>query len=195
MAGVGSHVLKYTIVNEFGCSDSDSRTVVVTETNDVSAGSDLTVCVDNGLIDLSNQGFPLGGIWTGQGVDSTTFSPSFVGEGSYELTYFYDDGSGCIGSDIKTISVESPAAIDAGSNFDLCINADPINLVAVTPDEGTWSGSGVIANQFDPLSAGVGSHILTYESIDDNSCFSIDSISVNVLPEPTLTIGEDSSVC
>lgn len=194
-AGVGAHVLEYTVINEFGCTDSDTRTVVVTESNNVSAGSDMTVCIDNGIIDLTNQGFPLGGVWSGQGVDSTSFSPSFVGEGNYELTYSYDDGSGCIGSDSKTIVVESPAAIDAGSNFDLCINADPIDLVAVTPEEGSWSGNGVIANQFDPLSAGIGSHVLTYESIDNNSCFSIDSIEVNVIPEPTLTIGEDSSVC
>jgi hypothetical protein len=42
-------------------------------------------------------------------------------------------------------------------------------LVATTPG-GTWSGQGVVGNQFDPSTAGVGNHTITYTIADVSTC-------------------------
>ena len=39
---------------------------------------------------------------------------------------------------------------------------DPTTPLVGTPAGGTWSGTGVVANSFQPSSAGIGNYILTY---------------------------------
>ena len=39
---------------------------------------------------------------------------------------------------------------------------DPTTPLAGNPAGGTWSGTGVVANTFQPSSAGIGNHVLTY---------------------------------
>lgn len=194
-AGVGTHIITYTYADEFGCIATDTRTFTVTNIVSVSAGPAITVCVTASPLSLASSGFPAGGVWTGQGITANTFTPSSVGAGIYTATYNYADGNGCTGTALKTITVSNPPVVEAGANFEICINAAPITLAGATPINGAWSGLGVIAGVFDPLSAGLGTHILTYTFTNTNSCTASDIITVNVLSEPVLTIGGDRSVC
>ncbi len=194
-AGVGVHIITYTYDDEFGCVATATRQFTVTDIVTVNAGPSVTVCVTASPLDLTSSGFPSGGVWSGQGITANTFNPAAVGSGVYSVTYSYADANGCSGSALKQITVSNPPVVEAGSNFDICINAAPLQLTGATPASGNWSGIGIIAGVFDPLTAGLGQHVLTYTYTDGNGCTQSDFIRATVLAEPSLLIGNDFEVC
>lgn len=62
----------------------------------------------------------------------------------------------------------------------VCIDSAPINIPPVTISGGTFSGTGVIGNQFYPNLAGAGNYFVTYNYIDTNGCASYPSIFIQV---------------
>ncbi len=64
-----------------------------------------------------------------------------------------------------------------------------------TPSGGSFSGPGVSGGQFDPSSAGVGTHTLTYE-VTEGSCTytTTEQVTVNGVPTSTFTVSE-SELC
>lgn len=65
------------------------------------------------------------------------------------------------------------------ANDTICEYMPPYNLTA-TPSGGTFSGTGVSGNTFDPSVAGQGSHTLYYSYTDGNGCEATDSITIDV---------------
>ncbi|MEQ9303837.1 MAG: hypothetical protein RJQ14_07975, partial [Marinoscillum sp.] len=194
-AGAGTFVLTYSITNEFGCTATETLTTTVLSPPVITAGANLTVCTDDSNINLMADAFPPGGSFSGNGVIGSTFYPYVAGIGQNPVTYTYTDGNGCSSSVVRTITVNAKPIVEAGSNFDICVNASPVELQGAIPQNGNWSGPGVIANVFDPLSVGVGAHKIFYSFTDAVGCNNLDSITVNVLAEPTLIIGAPLSVC
>lgn len=195
LASFGSHTLTYIYTDPFGCQVTDTKTVNVLDIPPVSAGSDISVCEDAEPLDLNQEAFPSGGLFFGNGLISNIFYPSIAGPGDHELIYTYSDVNGCTNSDIRVITVHGLPVVDAGSSFDICVNANPIELNAATPADGVWSGPGIIAGVFDPLSAGIGTDTLIYSYTDDFGCFNSDEIVVTVLKEPELFMGDALSMC
>lgn len=195
IAGVGSHDLTYRITDEFGCIATDSKRIVVNAMTQADAGPPVNICSDENPLALTTSGFPAGGSWSGQGVANNLFHPQQVGPGNYSLTYSYADQNGCSSTDNKQISVTAPPVVNAGADFEICINASPIALSGAQPPNGSWSGIGVIAGVFDPLSAGLGEKTLTYNYTDQGGCRKSDAIRVLVLEEPSLTIGSSIALC
>ena len=56
---------------------------------------------------------------------------------------------------------------------------DPTYTLSANISGGTFSGTGVIGNDFDPATAGVGTHVITYSF---NGCTTTTNITVNSLP-------------
>ena len=50
---------------------------------------------------------------------------------------------------------------------------DPATALGGTPTGGTYSGIGVVGNQFDPVTAGIGVHIITYSLAGCNTTINI----------------------
>ncbi|MGM0625323.1 MAG: choice-of-anchor L domain-containing protein, partial [Bacteroidota bacterium] len=61
---------------------------------------------------------------------------------------------------------------------DQCADNPPVSLTAADPG-GTWAGTGVTGDQFDPATAGPGDHIVSY-SLDNGNCSDTDSITIHV---------------
>jgi len=70
-------------------------------------------------------------------------------------------------------------------DMEKCLDDSPFELTGATPTGGTYSGPGVSGNTFDPALAGEGTHLITYEYIDENGCEGACTftITVNTLPE------------
>lgn len=60
--------------------------------------------------------------------------------------------------------------VTLGSFSAVCQNDAPFTLTGGSPAGGTFSGTGVTANVFNPSSAGAGTHTITYSYTDGNSC-------------------------
>ena len=99
-------------------------------------------------------------IQTGQGTNSITVDWGAVG-GLYPnaIEVIESNAAGCPGA---------PILLDVfvlnlfGNNIGPFCAGDPTSPLVGTPTGGTWSGTGVVANTFQPSSAGVGNYVLTY---------------------------------
>ncbi len=148
-----------TVTNSFNCSASATSTITVNPLPVVNAGPDITLC--NQPIPYNLTGFsPPGGSWSGINVTpGGVFTPN--GTGTFTLTYTYTDANNCANQDQVVVTVVNPNPADAGADFSICNNGAPVTLTGV-PSGGSWSGSGINGNTFDPNGLSVGNHTLTY---------------------------------
>ena len=204
--GEGTYVLTYSYTDPVSdCINTDTRTVVVNPLPNVSTAAVATEC--NNVADIQLAGYtPSGGIWSGAGiVDANlgTFNTGSAGglgyngvDTTYNLTYIYTDGNGCIDSSATAVTVIFGDTVEAGPDNILCINNGVFALTGFSPNDGTgsWSGAGVAGTNFFPSAAGLGTHVLTY-TYGDNSCEKSDTKTIEVISIPAVNAGNDTLVC
>ncbi|PZX94442.1 hypothetical protein DOS84_07425 [Flavobacterium aquariorum] len=193
-AGVGQHTITYTYTEEVGCSNSCTFTVTVNPLPTLTCPSNSSVCVDAVAYELTGAS-PSGGTYSGTGVSANNFDPAIAGVGPHTITYSYTDGNGCSNSCTFTVTVNPLPTISCPSDSSVCLNAVSYELTGASPAGGTYSGTGVSANNFDPATAGVGPHTITYTYTDGNGCSNSCTFTVTVNPLPTVSCPSDSSVC
>lgn len=108
---VGTQVLTYTVTVN-GCTNSAQTTIVVNSPPVVNAGNYGPVCGNDSPITLA--GTPLGGTWSGNGVNGNVFDPS---AGTQTLTYTVTQ-NGCTAQDQTTVVVNAPTAWYADQDGD-----------------------------------------------------------------------------
>ena len=181
----------YTLtVSQNGCTSTDqvNRTVYTLPT--VSAGTYSAVCVNSSSITLS--GSPAGGSFSGPGVTGNSFNPSVAGSGTKTITYSYTDNNGCSNSATTNIVVNALPVVSAGTYTSKCLNSSLVTL-AGTPTGGSFSGTGVSGNTFDPALAGVGTTTITY-SYSDGTCSNTATTSIVVNSIPDVHAGNADSL-
>ena len=194
-AGPGTHTINYYFeLSECTSLISDVITVyALPEVSIASTGAQL--CYGESLSLPSAT--PIGGVWSGEGVIGDEFDSTFSGEGIFELTYTYTDSNGCMNSATYEVEVFSESVVGLELAIEeICEDADSFELTGGTPSGGTYSGTGVVGNNFDPSVAGVGIHIITYDLVDENGCpqSAVDQLEVIALPNASLEL-VNSEVC
>lgn len=184
----------YTIVatNQFDNGNAEVNLTVEVIDITVNAGSDISVCSDDGPHDLSQHGFPAGGQWSGPGVTANIFEHAQLAPGDYQLTYTYTENN-CTVHDQITATKIDPVLVDAGADQTTCIDNGLITL-AGSPGGGVWSGPGVNGLNFDPVEAGLGVHQLTY-TVTSGKCEGKDQRLITVLDNVVVDAGDDQTVC
>lgn len=66
------------------------------------------------------------------------------------------------------------------SNNSVCIDDASFTLTGGSPAGGTYSGPGVTGNSFSPMSAGNGTHVITYQFVDSTGCNATATANVTV---------------
>jgi hypothetical protein len=184
-----------------GCKDSASVgiTVILLTAPNVTAASDD---VDNTICEGASVALTGGGAisytWSSSVADGVSFSPTATD--TYTVTG--TDGNNCTNTATITITVNTLPSVDlAAFSSSVCENGGVINLIDGTPSGGTFSGTGVVGNTFDPAAAGVGTWSITYTVTDANNCSNSDiedltvtvctgianasiSSAINVYPNP-----------
>ena len=133
--------------------------------------------------------------WTPQEFLDDPFSPNPMATVTENTTFevAVTNDRGC--TSLASVDVEIiQNTVNAGGDFDICINAQPVTLTGVTPD-GNWSGSSIINGQFDPLTAGLGEFEAIYTVVNQQGCIGRDTIMIRVLEEPLLSAGETIHMC
>ncbi|MFH0894103.1 MAG: gliding motility-associated C-terminal domain-containing protein [Bacteroidota bacterium] len=194
VAGVGTHTLTYTYTNPFNCTSSATFDVLVNPLPVVELNTFDDTCSGTEPFVMFG-GTPLGGIYSGTGIYGNVFFPDSAGAGNFLITYTYTDADGCPNSDTMTVTVLATPVVEISAFIDTCINIAPFALTGGTPAGGTYSGDGVAAGNFDPIAAGVGSHIIYYEFTDVNGCDGIDSTVVTVSDTPVVTLSTFIDTC
>ncbi|HRH39521.1 MAG TPA: PKD domain-containing protein, partial [Flavobacteriales bacterium] len=97
----------YLLTYSFGtatCLLQDQVTITVNALPVVDAGTDIAVCLDGGLQQLTAN--PAGGTWSGTGVTAGgLFDPQLTLPGGNPVTYQYTDANDCINSDDANVTV------------------------------------------------------------------------------------------
>ena len=142
-----------------------------------------TLCIESSPVTL--RAHDTGGTWSGDGVTNNTFDPASAGVGNHIVRYNITDSNGCSAFDQITITVVPSPTVNISPVGTLYIN-DPTVEMTASPPGGTWTGDGVTGNRFEPDSAGLGIHIITYQTLPDKfGCKGTDTIHIKVIMPPT----------
>jgi len=193
ISGYGNHLIYYKIVDSNGCMDTDQITITVA-TPDATISPIDTLCINNAPITLTAH--DLGGVWSGPGVTGNIFDPAVAGAGTHIISYSIVNPD-CSDSDTEDITVVPIPVVDFDRVGTVYINSPAINLNA-TPEGGVFYGTAVTGYVFDPVAAGLGTHVITYETIMDKyGCYGVDTIHIQVLmpPSPVADFSPDTVGC
>jgi PKD repeat protein len=138
---------------------------------------------------------PSGGLLSGPGTSGTQFNPTLAGVGTHRLFYQYTDPLGCGGIDSLDITVmnSTPGSI-AGLVSPVCQDVSPYTLVG-TPSGGSFSGNGMVGNQFRPSVAGLGTHQIQYQYTDISGCVGLTNATVQVNAPGVATFNNPQTLC
>ena len=197
-AGLGVFALTYTYTDTItGCTNFAFNDITVVPGPSVA----WTALLLDQCADATNYilpaGTPANGVFSGPGVTGNVFNASLVGPGTYTLTYSYTfTGSGCSGSTSNTIVVLPLPTLTWGTALtSQCITSTSYTLTGTSPSNGTYSGPGVVGNNFNASAAGLGLHTITYTFTDANGCTNSITNTITVNPLPTVSFGVLSAVC
>jgi len=173
------------------CPDDTSfLTVNINPTPILSFPSLTNVCSDNAPINLTTA-TPVGGVYTGAGVNTNIFTPSINVLGSNTITYTYTDASGCSNTATQNIIVNDvPYATAVTTNVScngLTDGSATLTISGGTPTYATnWGGN-------NPLNLGAGTY--GYTVIDNNNCTYSDSITIYQPGAFTATVNTTNISC
>jgi hypothetical protein len=145
-----------------GCQDSKTLTVIVNQLPLVTLSSFQSICINEGIVDLSG-GNPAGGTYFGTGVTADELDPTIPGPGNNQIGYTYTDIHGCIDTATRNINIKS-APVCFFQCLSRCLyRCSPFAMSGGSPTGGDYSGTGVNGNDiFNPATAGAGTHTITY---------------------------------
>lgn len=181
LAGLGNDTLSYTYTNTFNCSSTISTIVAILDTPQVSIqGLDNSYCT-NDVAQLIT-GVPSGGVFNGNGIQGDVFNPSLtIAGGPYNISYTYADNAGCTNTATALVFVNDAPELFIDLPDSIFCNNDDFNYtVTLFPENGVFTGAGVVGTSFNPSLAGEGTHILRYEFLSANGCFSLKDFIVVV---------------
>lgn len=110
--------------------------------------------------------------------NATTNSISVTNAGDFTV---YQTVNRCLSD--TTTATSSPLTVPNVSLSVLpsvCVNSPKFSLISGSPAGGTYSDFGVVSNQFDPATAGLGTFTITYSFTDVNGCNAQAQQSINV---------------
>jgi hypothetical protein len=168
------------------------------------AGDDDDVCGLAYNLLGNDQGFATGTWSMTSGTGVATFGNSNDSEttvtmsgmdpyGTKEFTWTIENGL-CNSSDAVLITFNALPTLSLPASVSACSNEPPFALSG-SPAGGTFSGIGVVGNQFDPSISGAGTFTVTYMVMGLNGCTASGSYPVNVQQAVPTNAGADFSSC
>jgi gliding motility-associated-like protein len=132
------------------------------------------------------------GVWSGNGVSANSFNPSGL-SGAITLT-FTPSGIQCALLNTTTIAVNPASAAAPSGIGDQCATG---GIVPLSTNQGglngTWSGTGVSANSFNPSGLS-GPVTLTFDPVP-GQCATAGTITINVIAPATAGNDASSTAC
>ncbi len=195
VAGVGNHTLTYTYTNGYGCSGTATKVIRV-ETDPVAPslryginsqgfiGDNAEVCEGTQVLIHTFPPSPTGGVWSTGSTD-----PFIIVDQTGIYTYTENNACGTAPAVSFDLTVNpNPVISYTQTPNEVCTNMGVITLNSATPAGGTYAGSGVTVNSFDPVAAGTGVHTITYSYTDSKGCSSSATQSITVLSDTVYVI-------
>lgn len=142
-AGVGSHIITYTVTDANGCTKTATGIVQVLQSNLGTPTLTLPgpICDNAPPLALNGTASPAGGVFSGPGVTCSgsicTFNPAAAGVGTHVITYVVTATNGCTASATASVQVTPCAPACPPSN--LCLDFDGTDDQVTVPSPLTTS--------------------------------------------------------
>lgn len=185
-AGTGTHTINYVVTSPVGCVGSIAETVEVFQTITIT-GSTLpdSLCLNTTPVNL--QSTPAGGVFSGPGVANNSFDPTAAGLGVHQVQVIVTGGAGCADTTTFAVTVNSVPATTISLDNTFCTQTGSVSLNG-SPAGGIFSGNGVLPGDlFNPDSAGIGTHIISYAVTSVSGCIGSISDTVEVFETINIT--------
>lgn len=198
----GSEVVEliYAYTNPVtGCENSDTVEITVSEPVVPTINPLDSLCINDLSVDMELflNVIPTGGVFSGNGVNGTTFNPLTAGIGTHEIIYSYGSGT-CLTSDTAIINVNSfPNVVAVG---DLICIGETATISASSSDISTtfsWSPSAELSCDDCPNPTGNPISTTNYNVVGTNSfgCSNDAIATITVNPLPVVNAGNDTLLC
>lgn len=127
-----------TLTDANGCSRGDTIEISASGGSSISfTGLDPVYCSSDTGVQLNPN--PIGGSFSGPGVNGMTFDPSVAGIGIHLVTYTFIDSVGCINSALDSTQIDDPIVANAGPDQEVYFT-DQASLEGNSPlpGNGIW---------------------------------------------------------
>ena len=159
--------------------------------------TDTNICHGGNSVALSG-GVPFGGIFNNS--DNRVSNNNYLSDTNTTrndtISYTYTDANGCTNSDTDFIHIDSIPLIVLRSIPTFCAADDSVQL-SVGIGNGFYTGQrglGADSLSFLPYSAKAGTHLVTY-NLENLGCFSSETFSIVVHPQPIVNLPSFTGVC
>ncbi|MBO2012727.1 CARDB domain-containing protein [Hymenobacter negativus] len=168
---------QYTVVATLtatGCTSSGQTTVTVTTTpcaaptnllvgNITQTAAQVTFTAASGATGYTLSYTPQGGSTQNQTVAGSPVNLAGLTPGvTYNVSLTTNCGGQSSAAQTTSFATLAPPVVALGAFSPVCISVGSFALTGGSPAGGTYSGPGVSGGQFNPATAGAGSHTITY---------------------------------
>lgn len=190
--GLCANTYTYTVTDANG--DTATTTATITQATAIIATASVTpvsLCLGGcANLNITAAGGTPGYTYLWMPGSLTSATPNICPAETTTYTCTVEDLNACSKNVIITITVNALPSVTvsaAATTIGITSNTD---LLTGTPAGGTFSGTGVTGENFNPTVAGLGTWIVTYTYTDENGCTNIatTSITVNADTPTSLTL-------
>lgn len=164
-----------TVTHPSGCTGTDASVVTVNANPTASAGNDVSICNGEHITLTAMGGTNYS--WN-NAANTSTNNVSPTSSTTYYVTV--TDNNSCSATDSVSVIVNQLPTVSLDTISTVCVNAGLMPLTGGLPAGGVYAGVGVSGGNFNPTTAGVGSHLVTYTYTDANGCHDSAQITVTV---------------
>ncbi len=196
--GLSGNVSVTYSVGTAPCNSSESHDIQVLNSANANWTPPNAICQSSASINLNillSVSATAGGVWSGTGVSGSMFNPSGL-NGNINITYTVGT-SPCTATETHAVQVITNANASWNIPNPLCQSASSINLnsllTASATTGGTWSGTGVSGNTFNPSGLS-GSISITY-SVGTSPCNASETHIIQILASYDASWNAPSTIC
>lgn len=199
--GVITLAYTYTDISS-GCTVTEAATVTIRPTPVLTLTTPGTVCESAATVIFTATPAPTmpatGSFtttapagFTDNGNGTATLNPALAGDGTYTVTYNYNDGFGCTNTIVRSITIAPNPVPTITDPADVCVNGAALNFTGSpnVPTAGTFTtaAAGLVDNgngtaTLNPATAGAGTYTVTYTFTDAAGCQGTAASSVTIFP-------------
>lgn len=115
-AGVGTHTITYTYTTLAGCTATATQTIVVSQSATLTIGAVAPLCTDAAAVTLVPS--VAGGVFTGTGVNGTSFNPAVAGAGTFAIGYSIPSNACTVPASLQIVVNPAPTGFSAGNDVE-----------------------------------------------------------------------------
>jgi spore germination protein YaaH len=141
--------------------------------------------------------------WTDNGTNNyfVNSSVTLLEDQLYYTTVKCENAAGLqnavlVANGVRAVILDEPIVPTCPDSFEVCLNQETFEILGVNPNGGTFSGDGIENNvYFNPETAGVGEHLITYNFFGESCTFAITVKDLPVVscPENILVLHNEAT--